>query len=205
MGWMTTLANWRSAWVARQELALLDAEELRRLGHDVGLSADQLTRLTAHGAKGSGELMRGLGLAPERTERIHADVMRDMSIICSGCSYQSQFSPVLKAQVKGESQFADLIRWMQSNLDAPLDVPSLAARAGLSERTFHRKFVAATGETPARFVEIARLDAARMLLSRGLSLEQVGCSHPRAWRKPSSAASASRRDCSATCTRNCER
>ena len=62
---------------------------------------------------------------------------------------------------------------MQSNLDAPLDVPSLAERAGLTERTFHRKFVAATGETPGCFVETARLDAARMLLSRGLSLKSV--------------------------------
>jgi transcriptional regulator GlxA family with amidase domain len=52
-------------------------------------------------------------------------------------------------------------------------VPSLADRAGLTERSFHRKFVAATGETPARFVETARLDAARMLLSRGLSLKTV--------------------------------
>jgi len=50
---------------------------------------------------------------------------------------------------------------------------ALADRACLSERTFHRKFVAATGETPARFVETARLDAARTLLCRGLSLKSV--------------------------------
>ncbi|MFT4163472.1 helix-turn-helix domain-containing protein [Shinella sp.] len=50
---------------------------------------------------------------------------------------------------------------------------SLAACAGLSECTFHRRFVAATGETPARFVETARLDEARMLLSRGPSLKSV--------------------------------
>lgn len=87
--------------------------------------------------------------------------------------YQSQFSPVLQAQVKGDSPFADLIGWMEANLAAPLDVPSLAARAGMTERTFHRKFVAATGLTPARFVETARLDAARMLLSRGVSLKAV--------------------------------
>lgn len=87
--------------------------------------------------------------------------------------YQSQFSPVLKAQVKGGSPFAELLDWIQANLDRPLDIQSLAARAGVSERTFHRKFAAATGETPARYVETARLDAARMLLSRGLSLKSV--------------------------------
>jgi transcriptional regulator GlxA family with amidase domain len=87
--------------------------------------------------------------------------------------YQSQFSPLLQAQVKADSPFADLIGWIHTNLDASLDVPALAARIGLTERTFHRKFVAATGETPARFVETARLDAARMLLSRGLPLKSV--------------------------------
>jgi transcriptional regulator GlxA family with amidase domain len=87
--------------------------------------------------------------------------------------YQSQFSPLLQAQAKADSPFADLIGWIQANLGSSLEVPALAARAGLTERTFHRKFVAATGETPARFVEMARLDAARMLLSRGLSLKSV--------------------------------
>jgi transcriptional regulator GlxA family with amidase domain len=104
---------------------------------------------------------------------VAGEVAKRLVLYARRPGYQSQFSPVLKAQVKGDSPFVDLIGWMQSNLDAPLDVPSLAARAGLSERTFHRKFVAATGETPARFVEIARLDAARMLLSRGLSLKSV--------------------------------
>jgi AraC-like DNA-binding protein len=58
-------------------------------------------------------------------------------------------------------------------LHRALDVRSLAARAGLSERSFHRKFVAFTGESPARFIETLRLDAARLLLSRGLSLKEI--------------------------------
>jgi transcriptional regulator GlxA family with amidase domain len=87
--------------------------------------------------------------------------------------YQSQFSPVLQAQLKADSPFAELIEWIQAHLDEPLDVLSLAARAQLSERTFHRKFVAATGKTPAHFVEAVRLDASRMLLSRGLSVKSV--------------------------------
>lgn len=87
--------------------------------------------------------------------------------------YQSQFSPILQAQTKADSPFADLIAWMHTNLRRPLDVSSLAARADLGQRTFYRKFLAATGESPARFVETIRLDAARMLLSRGLSLKTV--------------------------------
>ncbi|UIJ72562.1 GlxA family transcriptional regulator [Aurantimonas sp. HBX-1] len=101
------------------------------------------------------------------------EVARRLILYARRPGHQSQFSPVLAAQIKGDSPFADLIGWMQANLDAPLDIPSLADRAGLSERSFHRKFAAATGMTPARFVETARLDAARLLLSRGLSLKEI--------------------------------
>jgi transcriptional regulator GlxA family with amidase domain len=87
--------------------------------------------------------------------------------------YQSQFSPLLQAQTKAEAPFADLIEWMQSHLDAPLDVPALARRVGLSERTFHRKFTEATGKTPAQFVERLRLEAARTLLAKNLPLKVI--------------------------------
>lgn len=96
--------------------------------------------------------------------------------------YQSQFSPLLQAQTAAEAPFTDLIDWMQAHLDRPLDVPALAARAGLSERSFYRKFTEATGKTPAHFVESLRLDAARTLLARGLPLKaiagKVGLSSP---------------------------
>ncbi len=104
---------------------------------------------------------------------IAGEVAKRLVLYARRPGYQSQFSPVLSAQVKGDSPFAELIGWIQANLDKPLDVPSLAAHAGMTERSFHRKFVGATGETPARFVETARLDAARLLLSRGLSLKTV--------------------------------
>jgi transcriptional regulator GlxA family with amidase domain len=87
--------------------------------------------------------------------------------------YQSQFSPLLQAQSAAEAPFAGLIDWMQANLDRPLDVPELAGRAGLSERSFYRKFAEATGKTPAHFVESLRLEAARTLLARGLPLKVI--------------------------------
>jgi transcriptional regulator GlxA family with amidase domain len=87
--------------------------------------------------------------------------------------YQSQFSDLLKAQASSGTQFAELAEWIQYRLAQPLDVPTLAARAKLSERTFHRKFVEATGETPAKFVENVRLDAARALLSTDLLLKTI--------------------------------
>ncbi|CQR84365.1 Transcriptional regulator GlxA family, contains an amidase domain and an AraC-type DNA-binding HTH domain [Paracoccus aminovorans] len=104
---------------------------------------------------------------------VAAEVAQRLVLYARRPGHQSQFSPLLSAQARGDSPFADLIGWIQANLHAPLDVPALAARAGLTERSFHRKFTAATGQTPAHFVETLRLDAARMLLSRGLSLKQV--------------------------------
>jgi len=87
--------------------------------------------------------------------------------------YQSQFSPLLQVQTEADEPFARLIEWMQAHLHEPLDVPALAARAGLSERSFYRKFVEATGKTPAHFVEGLRLDAARTLLAKGLPLKAI--------------------------------
>jgi len=96
--------------------------------------------------------------------------------------YQSQFSPLLQAQTAAEAPFVGLIDWMQAHLDRPLDVPALARRAGLSERSFYRKFTEATGKTPAHFVESLRLEAARTLLAQGLPLKaiagRVGLSAP---------------------------
>ncbi len=112
-------------------------------------------------------ITRDLGAA------IASDVAKRLVLYARRPGYQSQFSPLLLAQAKADHPFADLIAWMQANLDGSLDVSRLADRAGLSERTFHRRFVAALGDTPARFVENIRLDAARLLLSRGLPLKSV--------------------------------
>lgn len=87
--------------------------------------------------------------------------------------YQSQFSPLLNAQLRADDPFAELIAWLQTNLDRRLDVPSLAERVGLTERSFYRKFTASTGKTPARFIENVRLDAARNLLAQGLTLKEI--------------------------------
>lgn len=87
--------------------------------------------------------------------------------------YQSQFSPLLQAQTAAEAPFVELVGWMQAHLDRPLDVPTLARRAGLTERSFYRKFTEATGKTPAQFVERLRLEAARTLLAKDLPLKAI--------------------------------
>ena len=87
--------------------------------------------------------------------------------------YQSQFSPVLRAQARADAPFGKLIGWMKENLAQVLDVPRLAAQAAMSERSFHRKFTTMMGETPAHFVETIRLDQVRLLLATGISLKEI--------------------------------
>lgn len=87
--------------------------------------------------------------------------------------YQSQFSPVLAAQVKADTAFSGLLEWMRAHLAEPLDVERLAEQAGMSPRNFHRRFTEAIGETPARFVETLRLDHARHLLEAQTSLKEI--------------------------------
>ena len=87
--------------------------------------------------------------------------------------YQSQFSDLLRSQISSAGEFQDLIAWIQERLDQHLDVSVLAAHSGLSERTFYRKFLAATGRTPAKFVETLRLESARSLLATNLGLKSI--------------------------------
>lgn len=88
--------------------------------------------------------------------------------------YQSQFSPMLAAQARADTAFSDLIEWIRAHMAEVLDVERLAERAGMSPRSFHRRFLEATGETPGRFIETLRLDHARQLLQTGASLKEIG-------------------------------
>jgi transcriptional regulator GlxA family with amidase domain len=118
----------------------------------------------------------GIDMALAMIERDIGRLMADriakfMVLYARRPGFQSQFSELLKAQVA--SGFADLAVWMQDRIARRLDVPTLAARSGLSERTFYRKFVKTAGQTPAKFVETLRLDTARSLLSTGLPLKAI--------------------------------
>ncbi|HXT07725.1 MAG TPA: helix-turn-helix domain-containing protein [Roseiarcus sp.] len=76
---------------------------------------------------------------------------------------QAQFSAALALQA-GEAPFGKLHAWMEANLASELSLSALAAQAGMSERNFSRRYVEATGLTPARAVERLRVEAARRLL-----------------------------------------
>ena len=87
---------------------------------------------------------------------------------------QSQFSQHLRAQHSQAKEFGELIEWCLSHLGEDLSVSALAKRSAMSVRNFARSFAREVGVTPAKFIEAARVEAARACLERGeLSLEAI--------------------------------
>ena len=77
---------------------------------------------------------------------------------------QSQFSERLAHPIPSDSSLRAVCDEIVADPRSDHSVPRLAQRAALSERHFARLFIAQTGTTPARFVERARVEAARGLL-----------------------------------------
>jgi transcriptional regulator GlxA family with amidase domain len=90
-------------------------------------------------------------------------VARHLVVFLKRPGGQAQFSAALELQ-SAERVFGPLHAWINANLNRDLSLPVLAAKAGMSERSFSRHYLKSTGLTPARAVERLRVEAARRLL-----------------------------------------
>lgn len=81
---------------------------------------------------------------------------------------QLQFSRQGASSAVGRSALQGLQRYVAANPAQDHAIAKLAARVGLSPRHFARLFQADVGMTPAAWVELARVDAARERLESGL-------------------------------------
>jgi transcriptional regulator GlxA family with amidase domain len=77
---------------------------------------------------------------------------------------QAQFSTALSLQA-ADDKFGALHDWIGKHLADDISLPVLARQAGMSERSFSRRYAEATGLTPAHAVERLRVEAARRMLS----------------------------------------
>lgn len=99
---------------------------------------------TDHGAEVAAQVARRLVMAPHRE------------------GGQAQF--LQRPLPESGTGMSAVCAWAVERLAEPLTVADLARQAGMSSRTFARRFVAETGTTPLRWLTAQRLAEARRLL-----------------------------------------
>ncbi|MGA4555406.1 GlxA family transcriptional regulator [Methylorubrum aminovorans] len=78
---------------------------------------------------------------------------------------QAQF--IRHAPPRASASLAPVLEWILENIERPLSIAAMAARAGMSERTFARRFQEQTGTTPMRWFSSARIRRGQELLESG--------------------------------------
>lgn len=107
-------------------------------------------------------------------KKMALDVAKYLIVHLRRAGGQSQFSPLLDMQGKGDSVTAEVQAYILDNLAVSHTLASLAEKMSLSERHLSRVFKEATGVTPMNFLNDARLDAVRQYLENSdLALREV--------------------------------
>ncbi|MBI1815088.1 MAG: GlxA family transcriptional regulator [Deltaproteobacteria bacterium] len=111
----------------------------------------------------------GMDLALALVEEDHGRelalrVARQLVLFLRRPGGQSQFSAQLAVQAADREPLRELQAWIADHLNRDLSVEALADRVAMSPRNFARVFTREVGVTPARFVEQARVEAARRRL-----------------------------------------
>jgi len=128
---------------------------------------------TSAGAAASMDLV--LGLVEEDFGRrvAHAVALR-LVLFLKRPAGQAQMSVQLSTQLAERQPLRDLQAWVADHPGEDLSVSALAHRVAMSPRNFFRVFTREIGVTPARFVERARVEAARRLIEEtGGGLEDM--------------------------------
>ncbi len=99
----------------------------------------------------------------EQGSRVANGIARRMVVAPQRDGGQAQFVDRPLAECSGDT-LAEVISWLELNLDQPVTVAELAARAHMSPRTFARRFVQETGTTPLRWLTGQRVLRAQQLL-----------------------------------------
>jgi transcriptional regulator GlxA family with amidase domain len=118
-----------------------------------------------------------LALALVEEDRGHQAAMaiaREFVLFVRRPGGQSQFSTALAAQTADSEPLRELQAWIVDNLTADLPVETLAERTHMSTRNFARVFTREVGQSPARYVDTLRVEAAvRRLEESTDSLEAI--------------------------------
>jgi transcriptional regulator GlxA family with amidase domain len=100
------------------------------------------------------------------------DVARSLVVYLNRAGGQSQFSAFVESRPPERSQLRALTDAIAADPAANHTVKTLAVQAALSTRQLTRLFQSELGTTPARYVEMIRIDMARSALDAGRSVEE---------------------------------
>jgi len=127
----------------------------------------------------SAGITAGIDLALSLVEEDHGrdfalNIARYLVLYLKRTGGQAQFSVRLQAQFSDVPAIERVQHWCEEKLDHDLTAGVLCQIAGMSERSFIRKFRKETGQTVGEYVATARLEAAcRLLTETRLSLKEV--------------------------------
>ena len=116
-----------------------------------------------------------LALAEDDISReIALEVSRGMVVFLKRPGGQSQFSAQLAGQLADRHPLRELQAWVVEHPEADHSIEALAGRVAMSPRHFARVFRQEVGQSPARFIECVRVEAARRRLEESQrSVEEI--------------------------------
>lgn len=157
--------HWAAAAVFRQRYPKVRLREERIL-------VDNGDTLTSGGATSFMSLM--LYLVEQACGKATAIAASKMLLIDYQKPAQSSYAMFAPRTEHGDGAIDRVQTLVQGAPGKPHSVSELAAHAGLSLRSFIRRFKAATGETPQRYVQRVRIERARALLeSTALNVDEI--------------------------------
>lgn len=77
----------------------------------------------------------------------------------------------------GDDQILDAQHWLEDNYNTGFTIDDVANNVGLSPRHFKRRFKTATGESPSRYLQQMRLEAAKTMLETSIENIEIITQH----------------------------
>ncbi|KAF1046785.1 MAG: HTH-type transcriptional regulator CdhR [Herbaspirillum frisingense] len=105
-------------------------------------------------------------LAEDAGPEVALNVAKRLVVFMQRSGGQSQFSPYLTPYAEEDSLVGRVQQYVLAHLGDKLTVEKLAGLVATSPRNFARVFARDARMTPAEFIELARVDAARAMLER---------------------------------------
>lgn len=80
---------------------------------------------------------------------------------------QSPYSIFRFEKTHGDKDILTIQEWIEKHFNNEIKVDLLATKAGMSRRTFERRFKNATGDSPLQYLQRVRVENAKQLLEKG--------------------------------------